>query len=247
MFYSQARSKSIGVSPTIQRDSQLNTVMERKLTQANTSKTSFALRIWRAWLIDLTILRKINMAHTSENHWVQAIREFMTGLRKPIMETCSLVFLVKALTAQRKWFSHKMYIWMKLMIKKDFIEKLTATMPLENKNREITIGNLIQQNTDLGMEKKEFLTELQKHWNLRDTMMISQKPWLLKRPLKISKAFHQTYWAFPKISDKDKLQDQTTYTVSKTFKATILGTLPDVSMENQTQEKLNQTEILENQ
>ena len=52
---------------------------------------------------------------------------------------------------------------MKLMIKKDFIEKLTATMLLENKNQEITIGNLIQQNTDLGMEKKEFLTELQKH------------------------------------------------------------------------------------
>ena len=163
MCCNQARSKNIGVSLMMPNDSQKHTVMERKLMQANTSKMSFALKISRALLIDSTILRKINTARTSENHWVQAIREFMIGQRRRKMEICNLVFLVKVLIVQKKWFSHKMCIWVKLTNRNNFIEKLMATLLQESRNPEIIIGNSIQQSTDLGMEKREFLTELQRH------------------------------------------------------------------------------------
>ena len=102
MCCNQARSKNIGVSLMMPNDSQKHTVMERKLMQANTSKMSFALKISRALLIDSTILRKINTARTSENHWVQAIREFMIGQRRRKMEICNSVFLVKVLIVQKK-------------------------------------------------------------------------------------------------------------------------------------------------
>jgi len=51
----------------------------------------------------------------------------------------------------------------KLTNRNNFIEKLMATLLQESRNPEIIIGNSIQQSTDLGMEKREFLTELQRH------------------------------------------------------------------------------------
>lgn len=175
MFCSQARFKNIGVLLMMLNDSRKPTVMEKKLMQANTSKTWFALKIWRALLTDSTTSKKTNTAHTSENRWAQVIREFMTGQRRLIMEICNSVFLVKVLTVQRKWYSQKMCIWVRLSNKRIFIEKLMATLLQENKNQEIIIGNSIQQSTDLGTEKREFSMELQRHWSQRDMMMISQK------------------------------------------------------------------------
>lgn len=180
----------------MEKGSQKLTVMERKLTPVSTFKMLSALRIWRVLLIDSTISKKTSMDHMLENHLVQVIKEFTIGQRRLRMVICNLVFLVKVSIAPKKWFSHKVYIWVILKSKQPFTVKLTATSPLVSKNLEIITGSLIQQSTDLDMVKREFSMEQQRLWNQRDMTMISPKPWLLKRQSKITKVFHPTYWAF---------------------------------------------------
>ena len=168
-----------------------------------------------------------------ENHLVGDIKEFMNGQTKLRMVICNLAFPVKVSIVPRKWSFHRVFILMILSSNQPFTVKLTVTLLQESKNLEITTGSLIQQSIDLDMEKGEFLTEQLRPWNQRDMKKTSQKPLLLRRRLKISKVFHQTYWVFLGTWDKDKLQDLTTYTVLKTFKVKTHGMQLDAFMGNQ--------------
>jgi len=118
----------------------------------------------------------------------------------------------------------------------------------ENKNREIIIGNLTQQNIDLVSVKRKYWTELHLLFIMKDTKKCSQKLSLFKKQLKIKKLLVQIFLVYQKILDKDKLTEvQISYMVSKISPETIHGMLLDASTESQLKKKFSQITILENQ
>ena len=130
--------------------------------------------------------------------------------------------------------------------------KICTEKPMEisnqvNRKREITTGNSTQMITFSAMENKEFWMVLQKLSVLRDMEMISQKPSLPKRQLKISKVFPQIFQDNQRIQDKVKHHDLITFTEFQMFKVATHGTLQDAFTVNQPLEKFYQTKILVNQ
>jgi len=110
-----------------------------------------------------------------ENHLEMVSLENMSGQTRLNQEPWNLVYQVKVLKVQRKWSSHRVFIWMKLKFNKIYTEKLMVISNLENRKREITTGNLTQVSICLVMENKEFWMELQKLYVLNDMEKISQK------------------------------------------------------------------------
>ena len=86
----------------IQKGSHKSMLTEKKPMLVSMFKTSSVPRISRVLLTDLTISRKISMAHTLENHSELGIREVMIGQRKRRVATCNSELPAKGWTVQKK-------------------------------------------------------------------------------------------------------------------------------------------------
>ena len=139
------------------------------------------------------ILKKINTDLTLENHLEMVFLDNMNGQIKLKIKHINLVYQVKDLKAQRKWFSQTAFTSMSHKQIKICTEKPMEISNQVNRKWEITTGNSTQMIIFSAMENKEFWMVLQKLSVLRDMEMISQKPSLPKRQLKISKVFPQIF------------------------------------------------------
>ena len=140
------------------------------------------------------ILRKINMPHMLENHWVRVIQGNMIGQHKHNMVQLNLVCHLLVLRVQRIWFIQWVeHGQMKIEQFKKCIRRLMETFNQVNRRIEIMNGNLIQMLIYSGMVKRELKMEQQWLYMPNAMKINSLKLLSSKRQLKTTKQFHKIF------------------------------------------------------
>ena len=244
----QAQSRSILDLPTINLDIQQTTVMESNPIHLNMSVMFSKHKTWPEWLTNSITSKKDNITAIFANLSDLVSQETTVGHNKLIMDRLLLVFHLKACIMLKIYCMFKAEPTKKVRMFNRCIERPMEILHQVNRNKEITIGTLIQLIIDLGTERKKYWMAHNLLFIMKEMMKTFPEQLLFKRQLKITKQFQPIYLVFQRIWVKDKTQEEMIlFMVLETSRVVILGMLQDVFMENHLPSKSYQIETLVNQ
>jgi len=149
--------------------------MERKLMSLNTLIMLWRHRTWLASQISLMTLRKASTLHQLKNLLPRDSVDNMNGHKIESIKTVNLEKLLNTLIQPNSLCTLKVVIKRRRIYTQINISKPMVIMHQANKEKEITIGMLIQEIMHLAMEKRNFLMVQANQLCLRELKVHSQK------------------------------------------------------------------------